>query len=71
MIFLQGVVAKYAWPAELKYLLILAIAFPLMLGSYHVMVRYTWLGAILNGRRQPRPGRARIPAPSAQQESAP
>ena len=71
VIFLQGVVAKYAWPAELKYLLILAIAFPLMLGSYHVMVRYTWLGAILNGRRQPRPAAARIPAPSAQQESAP
>ena len=71
VIFLQGVVAKYAWPAELKYLLILDIAFPLMMGSYHVMVRYTWLGAILNGRRQPRPAAARIPAPSAQQESAP
>lgn len=62
VILLQGVVAKYAWPAELKYLLILAIAMPLMLLSYQVMVRYTWLGAILNGRRHPRP--ARIPANS-------
>jgi glucans biosynthesis protein C len=71
VILLQGVVAKYAWPAELKYLLILAVAFPLMLVSYETMVRHTWLGAILNGRRYPRPERGRIPAPSAQQESAP
>ena len=73
VILLQGVVAKYPWPAELKYLLILAVAFPLMLGSYHVMVRYTWLGAILNGRRQPRPGTVRIAttsAPSSEQETA-
>jgi peptidoglycan/LPS O-acetylase OafA/YrhL len=64
LILLQGVVAKYAWPAELKYLLILAVAFPLMLGSYQLMVRHTWLGAILNGRRQPRPA-PRIPSPSS------
>jgi glucan biosynthesis protein C len=68
VIFLQGAVAKHPWPAELKYLLILAIAFPLMLGSYHLMVRYTWLGAILNGRRQPRPGKARIPATSPSEQ---
>lgn len=73
VILLQGVVAKYAWPAELKYLLILAVAMPLMLLSYQVMVRYTWLGAILNGKRHPRP--ARIPANSglsgaAEQDSA-
>lgn len=63
VILLQGVVARYAWPAELKYLLILAIALPLMLASYQFMVRHTWLGAILNGRRQPRKS-ARIPATS-------
>jgi hypothetical protein len=47
------------------------VAFPLMLASYHTMVRHTWLGAILNGRRHPRNEQARIPAPSAQPESPP
>lgn len=68
VILLQGMVAKYGWPAELKYLLILAISFPLMLGSYHLMVRHTWLGAILNGRRHPRPTASRIPATSASRQ---
>lgn len=64
VILLQGVAARFDAPAELKYALILLVAFPLMLASYQTMVRYTWLGAILNGRRQPRTG-ARIPATSA------
>ena len=64
VILLQGLVARFDAPAEVKYALILLVAFPLMLASYQTMVRYTWLGAILNGRRQPRTG-ARIPATSA------
>ena len=64
VILLQGVAARFEAPAELKYALILLVAFPLMLASYQTMVRYTWLGGILNGRRQPRTG-ARIPATSA------
>jgi hypothetical protein len=31
---------------------------PILLLSYHYLVRFTWIGAILNGRRQPRPGKA-------------
>lgn len=38
-----------AWP--LKYLLITAVALPLLLGSYQLFVRRTALGAWLNGRR--------------------
>ncbi|TAL29825.1 MAG: hypothetical protein EPN98_18700 [Phenylobacterium sp.] len=64
VILLQGLVARFDAPPEFKYALILLVAFPLMLASYQTMVRYTWLGAILNGRRQPRTG-ARIPATSA------
>lgn len=69
VILLQGAVAAQPWPWAVKYALILAVAFPLMLGSYQLWVRYTWLGAILNGRRQPRPERDRIPpvSPSKQE----
>jgi glucan biosynthesis protein C len=38
-----------AWP--LKYALIMALALPLLFGSYQLCVRKTWLGAWLNGRR--------------------
>lgn len=51
---LQGAVARLDWPAEAKILLILGVAFPVMLGSYELMVRHTFVGAILNGRRVPR-----------------
>jgi peptidoglycan/LPS O-acetylase OafA/YrhL len=71
VILLQGVVATQSWPALVKYAIVLGVAFPLMLGSYHLLVRFTWLGAILNGKRHPRPERRRIPSPSpAEQEPA-
>ena len=46
-------------PALAKFALVLPSRFPIMLLSYHLMVRYTFLGALLNGRRHVRPGRAR------------
>lgn len=51
---LQAVVAQ--WPVHwiLKYLLILVVATPLLLLSYHYLVRSTWIGVMLNGRRYPR-----------------
>jgi hypothetical protein len=30
---------------------------PILLVTYHYLVRFTWIGAILNGRRQPRTAR--------------
>ncbi|MEO8115744.1 MAG: acyltransferase family protein [Phenylobacterium sp.] len=50
---LQVVVAPLPWPWWVKYPLILAVAFPLMFASYQLMVRRSFVGAILNGRRQP------------------
>jgi hypothetical protein len=35
----------------IKILKINAIAFVILLSSYHVCVRFTWVGAWLNGRR--------------------
>ena len=58
LIVLQGVAAALVQlPWQVEYPAILAIAFALMIPSYHLLVRYTWLGAILNGRRMERPAR--------------
>ena len=51
---LQAAVVKLDLPAEAKVLIVLVVAFPLMFASYHLMVRRTVIGAILNGRRVPR-----------------
>ncbi|HEY2710585.1 MAG TPA: acyltransferase family protein [Caulobacteraceae bacterium] len=50
---LQTVVAPLAWPWPVKFAVILGVAFPLMLASYELLVRHSFIGAILNGRRVP------------------
>jgi glucan biosynthesis protein C len=56
IIHLPLVVALQIWmsqwpvPAELKFLLILAISLPIMLASYHFMVRSSFIGWMLSGR---------------------
>jgi hypothetical protein len=59
---LQVAVSQLAWAWPLKFALILGVAFPLMLGSYQLFVRRSFIGAILNGRRVPAPNRAAAPA---------
>ncbi|SHH10991.1 hypothetical protein SAMN05428948_2818 [Massilia sp. CF038] len=49
---LQRIVAPFAWPWLLKFLLILAVAFGVMLASYALLVRSTIVGVVLNGRRK-------------------
>jgi peptidoglycan/LPS O-acetylase OafA/YrhL len=41
-----------AWPV--KVLAINACAFAILLSSYHLLIRFTWIGAWLNGRRAQR-----------------
>ncbi|MFC3079599.1 acyltransferase family protein [Phenylobacterium terrae] len=65
VMFFQALADLIAWPWWVEYPLILVAAFPIMLGSYELFVRYSWIGAILNGRRFPRP--ARSPAKPALQ----
>ncbi|HZZ34436.1 MAG TPA: acyltransferase family protein [Caulobacteraceae bacterium] len=71
---LQVALAQLAWPWWVKFPLILAIAFPLMFASYEFMVRHSWIGALLNGRKHPWPAKrvaAQTQLPSAtRQESA-
>ena len=51
---MQAAFSQLGWPAPVKFILILLITVPLMLGSYAVLVRHSWIGAWLNGRRIPR-----------------
>jgi peptidoglycan/LPS O-acetylase OafA/YrhL len=56
------------WPQSwiLKFPLILLIAIPLLFASYHFLVRPTFIGLLLNGRRYPlRPAPQAEPKPSA------
>jgi len=54
VLVLQILVSQLLWPAWVKFPLILAVAFPIMFASYHYLVRSTFIGAVLNGRRYPR-----------------
>ena len=62
VIALQTLLAPYPWPWFAKYPLILAVAFVIMLASYQWFVRYSFIGSILNGKRE-KPSKARRTAP--------
>jgi peptidoglycan/LPS O-acetylase OafA/YrhL len=51
IVALQAVVARWRLPAELKLVLIVAGGVAVMLVTYHWLVRSTWVGLLLNGRR--------------------
>jgi ABC-type multidrug transport system ATPase subunit/peptidoglycan/LPS O-acetylase OafA/YrhL len=64
--FLAAAFAKVPWHWAIKFPLILAITMAVLLASYHYLVRPTWIGEILNGRRYPRARRAvKLEAPAA------
>lgn len=51
---LQVALSQLDWPGLVKFAIILVVAIPPMLASYHLMVRFTFIGAVLNGRRAQR-----------------
>jgi peptidoglycan/LPS O-acetylase OafA/YrhL len=55
---LQAWVSRFDWPWEGKFAVVLGVGFSLMFASYQLLVRHTFVGAILNGRRAPRAPRA-------------
>jgi peptidoglycan/LPS O-acetylase OafA/YrhL len=64
---LQAWMMRWTLHWSIKYALILAIACALLLASYHYLVRSTFLGKFLNGRKYPRalPQVAAAPSTSA------
>lgn len=62
VIALQQVVRDWPLPAPVKFLLICAVATGLLLLSYEWLVRHTWVGLILNGRRRDRHAPAHLAA---------
>lgn len=52
--FLQVAFSQLPWPWFVKFPLINFAGFAVLLLSYHYLIRSTWIGVILNGRRRPR-----------------
>jgi hypothetical protein len=51
---LQGAVSRLDWPWPVKFAAVLAITFALTFASYQLLVRYSFIGVVLNGRRATR-----------------
>lgn len=50
IVVLQIWMSQWQLPAEIKFALILAISMPIMIASYHWLVRGSFIGWVLNGR---------------------
>jgi peptidoglycan/LPS O-acetylase OafA/YrhL len=55
VVALQVALSQLDWPGLIKFVIILIVAVPPMLASYHLLVRFTFIGAVLNGRRAVKP----------------
>ena len=56
ILFFITLLRPYDWHWSIKFAIIVGGSMPILLVSYHYLVRFTWIGAVLNGRRQSRPG---------------
>jgi peptidoglycan/LPS O-acetylase OafA/YrhL len=68
VVALQVLVSDLAWPGPLKYALVMAGTIAFCLGTYQAFVRYTFVGAMLNGpRERPPAAPAPVKVPAAQE----
>ncbi len=58
IIFFIALIRPFDWHWGIKFVIIWGGSMGILLLSYHYLVRFTWIGAILNGRRHPRPGKS-------------
>ena len=57
VIFFVTALRPLPWHWSIKLTITVAGSVPILLFMYHYLARFTWIGAILNGRRHPRAGR--------------
>jgi peptidoglycan/LPS O-acetylase OafA/YrhL len=55
VLFFLTMLRPYDWHWSIKLTIMIGGSMLILLPSYHYLVRFTWIGAILNGRRHPRP----------------
>ena len=55
MMFLQGLVAPWAMPSLVKFLLVCGVTVGLLLLMYEYVIRYTFVGTMLNGKLKREP----------------
>jgi peptidoglycan/LPS O-acetylase OafA/YrhL len=65
LIFFITLLKPFDWHWGIKLAISVGGSMPILLLSYHWFVRFTWIGAMLNGRRHPRLKKAPPTAPSA------
>jgi len=53
VMLLQAAVSRLDWPWGAKFAVVLGVGFAIMFTSYELLVRHTFIGALLNGRRVP------------------
>jgi glucans biosynthesis protein C len=53
VLVLQAAVSRLDWPWELKFAAVLGVGFAIMFATYELLIRHTFVGAVLNGRRVP------------------
>jgi glucan biosynthesis protein C len=53
LLVVQIAVAGTGWHPILKLSMVFCGSLPILVASYHFLVRPTWVGAMLNGRRYP------------------
>jgi peptidoglycan/LPS O-acetylase OafA/YrhL len=64
VLFFVTLLRPYDWHWSIKLAICVGGSLPILLVTYHYFVRFTWIGAILNGRRHPRPEKAPPTAPA-------
>ena len=55
LIFFITLLRPFDWHWSIKLAIAVGGSMPILLVTYHWFVRFTWIGAMLNGRRHPRP----------------
>ncbi|HLF11747.1 MAG TPA: acyltransferase family protein [Gammaproteobacteria bacterium] len=55
ILFFITLLRPYDWHWSIKFVIMIGGSMSILLVTYHYLVRFTWIGAILNGRRHPRP----------------